>query len=85
MALTLTIPDDVLVTIKLPKARVETELRKEVAFALYERGLTSMGVARRFANLTKWEFIEGLAERGIERHYYEADADEDISYARNYQ
>ena len=36
MALTLTIPDDVLVTIKLPKARVETELRKEVAFALYE-------------------------------------------------
>ena len=85
MALTLTIPDDVLVTVKLPKARVETELKKEVAFTLYERGLTSMGVARRFANLTKWEFIEGLAERGIERHYYEADADEDINYARNYQ
>ena len=85
MAVTLTIPDDVLITIKLPRTRIEPELRKEVAFTLYERGLTSMGVARRFAKLTKWEFIEGLAERGIQRHYYDTEADEDIEYARNYQ
>jgi len=85
MALTLTIPDEMLFTIRLPKTRIETELRKEVAFALYERGLTSMGVARRFANLNKWEFIEGLAERGIHRHYYQAEADEDIEYAERCQ
>lgn len=85
MAVTFTIPDDVLLTIKLPRTRIESELNKEVAFALYERGLTSMGVARRFAKLTKWEFIEGLAERGIQRHYYETETDEDIEYARHYQ
>lgn len=85
MAFTLTIPDSVLGTIKLPKIRLERELQKEMAFTLYERGLTSMGVARRFAKLTKWEFIEGLAERGIQRHYYETEADEDIRYAKHYQ
>ncbi len=85
MAVTLTIPDDVLSTIKLPRTRIESELRKEVAFTLYERELTSMGIARRFAKLTKWEFIEGLAERGIQRHYYDPEADEDIEYARHYK
>ena len=85
MALTLTIPDSVLGTIKLPKTRVETELQKEMAFTLYDRGLTSMGVAWRFAKLTKWEFIEGLAERGIYRHYDDLEADEDIQYAKRDQ
>ena len=85
MALTLTIPDSVVGTIKLPKTRLETELYKEMAFTFYERGLTSMGVARRFAKLTKWEFIEGLAERGIQRHYDDLEADEDIHYAKRDQ
>jgi predicted HTH domain antitoxin len=85
MALTLTIPDSVLDIIKLPKTRLETELHKEMAFTLYERGLTSMGVARRFAKLTKWEFIEGLAERGIQRHYDDLEAEEDIQYAKRDQ
>ncbi len=82
MALTMIIPDDMLGEIKLPGHQIETELKKEIAFTLYARGLTSMGVARRFANLDKWEFIQGLAERGINRHYYEKEAEDDIKYAR---
>ncbi len=81
MSLVLTIPDDILDSIRLPKEKMEKELRKELAFLLYERGLTSMGVARRLAELTKWEFIEGLAERGIRRHYDERELEEDITYA----
>ena len=42
-----------------------------------------MGIARKVAGLTKWEFIEGLAERGIQRHYYEKDAGEDEKYAKS--
>lgn len=85
MALVLTIPDEVLETIKLPKKQAERELKKELAFLLYERELASMGVARRLAGLTKWEFIEGLAERGIKRHYDEKELEEDIKYAKSSQ
>ena len=42
-----------------------------------------MGTARRLAALDKWAFLEGLAERGIERHYGDQELDEDIRYARN--
>lgn len=69
MSLILNIPDEILETIKLPGEKVERELIKEIAFLLYGRGYTSMGIARKLAGLTKWEFIEGLAERGIQRHY----------------
>jgi len=44
---------------------MENQLIKEMAFTLYERELTSMGIARRFAKMSKWAFIEGLAERGL--------------------
>ena len=82
MALVLTIPDEVLETIKLPKRQAEKELKKELAFLLYERELASMGVARRLAGMSKWEFIEGLAERGVHRHYDEKEIEEDIKYAK---
>ena len=85
MALTLNIPDEVLETIRLPKRQVERELTKEVAFALYERQLISMGTARKFADMSKWAFIEGLAERGIARHYDEREIKEDVAYARGRQ
>lgn len=83
MTLVLTIPDEVLQTIKLPKKQAERELQKELAFLLYEREMVSMGVARRLARLTKWEFMEGLAERGIQRHYEEKELEEDIEYAKS--
>jgi len=82
MALVLTIPDEILETIKLPKKQAERELLKELAFLLYERELASMGVARRLSGLTKWDFIEGLAERRIQRHYDEKELEEDLKYAK---
>ena len=83
MALSLAIPDEVIWAIKLPKKQMESELIKEIAYSLYDRGLTSMGVARRFAAVSKWAFIEGLAERGISRHYYASEVEEDINYTRS--
>jgi predicted HTH domain antitoxin len=85
MALSLAIPDEIVWAIKLPKKQMENELIKEIAFTLYDRGLTSMGVARRFAALSKWAFIEGLAQRCIPRHYYASEVEEDINYARSCQ
>ena len=85
MSITLTIPDDVIQSLKLPRQRIEAELKQEMAFALYQRGLASMGVARRYAELDKWAFLDGLAQRGIARHYAEEELNEDIAYARDSQ
>jgi predicted HTH domain antitoxin len=80
MAITLTIPDDVVESLKLPRQRIEAELKQEMAFTFYERGFASMGVARRYAELDKWAFLEGLAKRGIPRHYGEDELNEDLAY-----
>ncbi|MCP4701210.1 MAG: UPF0175 family protein, partial [Gammaproteobacteria bacterium] len=39
----------------------------------------------RYAGLSKRAFLEGLAQRGIERHYAEDELKEDIAYARDSQ
>ena len=83
MALLINIPDDILESIKLPREKAEEELLKELSFILYEKGFASMGVARRLGGLTKWEFIEGLGERQIKRHYSEKELKEDINYAKS--
>ena len=85
MAIVLTIPDEILETPKLPKKQIEEELKKELAFLLYERGLASLGIARRLTGMSKWEFIEGLAKRKIPRHYDEKEFEEDIKYAKGCQ
>jgi len=85
MNVVLTIPDDVIQSLKLPRQQIETELKQEMAFALYQRGLASMGVARRYAELDKWAFLDGLAKRGIARHYDEEELNEDIAYAHDSQ
>ncbi len=69
----------------MPRDRVEEELKKEIAFLMYERGFTSMGIARKLAGLTKWEFIEGLAKKGIPRNYTQKEPREDINYAKGGQ
>lgn len=83
MALVLTIPDEILETIKMPKKEAEKELLKELAFLLYERDLASMGTARKLSQMSKQSFIEGLAERGIQRHYDKKELEEDMKYAKN--
>ena len=74
------IPDDVLASMKLPEK--ERFLNVELAIALYQRGILSMGKARKLAGMSKWEFIEELGKRKIERHYTIKELDEDISFAK---
>ncbi len=81
MTIALNIPDDVVAAIKWPRKQLDQQLAVEMAFALYGRGLVSMGIARRLANLDKWIFLEGLGERQIERHYGQDELEEDIDYA----
>lgn len=76
------IPDDVLASMKLPEKDKERFLKVELAIALYQRGILSMGKARKLAEMSKWEFIEELARRKVERHYTIKELEEDIAFAK---
>ena len=79
--LTLELPSEVIESVKFPPAEVEGELRKELALALYGRGLLPLSKARLVAQMTRWQFEQLLGERQIPRHYTDADLKEDIRYA----
>jgi predicted HTH domain antitoxin len=83
--LTLEIPYEVLEGAKLPEKEMENEFRKELALALYQRGVLSSGKARLLARLTRWQFEELLGKRRIERHYSAKDLQEDIGYGLGHQ
>ena len=68
-------------TLRLPPGEIERELRKELALALYQRQVLSLGKARMLAQMTRWKFEELLGERKVLRHYSEGDLHEDIGYA----
>ena len=80
--LMLEIPGEVLESMKLPPNEVERELRRELALALYSRGILSSGKARTLAQMTRWEFEEFLGQHKILRHYTDTDLEEDIRYAK---
>jgi len=81
----LEIPTSVLRATKLPAHELQDEYRKELALALYGRGVLSVGKARLLAQMTRWEFEDLLGERKITRHYTEADLEEDIQYGLGHQ
>lgn len=69
-------------SMSLPAADAETEVRKEIALALYARGLLSIGKAAELANATRREFEALLAGRRVERPYDAAEVDRDLAWAR---
>jgi predicted HTH domain antitoxin len=80
--LMLEVPTEVIDAVRLPPGELERELLKELALALYNRGVLSLGKARLLAQMTRWQFEELLGERQIPRHYTEADLEEDLRYAQ---
>ncbi len=83
--LILKIPGDIVDALRLPPAEVEDTLTKELALALYQRGVLSSGKASVLAGMGRMEFEELLGRRHIIRHYTERNLEEDIEYARSHQ
>jgi predicted HTH domain antitoxin len=79
--LILEVPAEVVDAARLPPGEIEREFLKELALALYQRGVLSLGKARLLAQMTRWEFEELLGQRGVLRHYTQADLEEDMKYA----
>lgn len=80
--ITLEIPEDIILSLKIPKDKIQKELLKELSIILYEKHILSFGKARELAKMSKWEFQEEIGKRKISRHYTEKDLKEDIKFAR---
>jgi predicted HTH domain antitoxin len=83
--MTLNIPAVVLEGARLPRKEMEEEFRKELALALYQRGILPLGKARLLAEMTRREFEDLLGKRKIPRHYTAANLEEDIRYGLDRQ
>jgi len=79
---TLKIPEDIILSLKIPKDKIQEEFLKELSIILYERHILSLGKARDLARMSKWEFQEELGKRKIPRHYTEKELKEDMKFAR---
>ena len=68
--------------LRIPPGELEERLRIELALRLYEKGIASLGQARRIAGLSKWDFLELLAKERIPIHYGEEELKEDLEVAK---
>lgn len=76
------VPRDVVEGARVPESEFEKVALLELAVALYARGVLSLGQARRLAGLSKWDFLEELARRGVERHYTREELEDDFALVR---
>jgi predicted HTH domain antitoxin len=77
----LKIPEDIVAALRIPPDDVEDELNKELAVALYSRGMLPSGKAAALSGLTRRQFDDLLGKRKIIRHYGAEDLEEDLEYA----
>ena len=61
----LDIPEEVLASAKIPRAQLESELRRRLAAALYTEAVIGGAAACKLAGLGKAEFQHWLGEHGI--------------------
>lgn len=81
MSIQISISDSIVQAIRLPESRIEQEIRKELAIALYTQDILSFGKARELADLDKYEFGQLLSHRGAFRHYGYEELNDDLNYA----
>ena len=76
------IPRDLADSLRIPPEEAPSRLRIKLVLRLYEKGIATLGQARRIAELSLWEFLD-LVERGrISRHYDDEEALEDLEMIR---
>jgi predicted HTH domain antitoxin len=75
---TLDIPEEILIAVKIPRNRLQTGLKRELALQLYRENMISFANAHRLAGMSKLEFHYLLGERQIPRQYDGADYEKDL-------
>lgn len=81
MPMTLEVPDDIQAAMRVPVPERQSRLLVELACALYQREILTFGKAAELSRLSQFRFGQALTDRGITRHYTDADVAEDLAYA----
>jgi predicted HTH domain antitoxin len=81
----LEIPDEVSQAMRLPPDEAKSRLRLELAVSLYAQEILSLGKAAELAGLSRLEFNDALAKRGVPMHFAQEDLSSDLAYARDSQ
>ncbi|MCA9980741.1 MAG: UPF0175 family protein [Anaerolineales bacterium] len=76
--ITLTIPEELLMDVKIPRQRWQADLKRELALQLYRENMISFANAHRLAEMSKVEFHYLLGEREIPRQYDMEDYEKDL-------
>lgn len=77
-AMTLTLPAESLIGVRIPPRDLEQELRRRLAAALFSDGILSGASACRMAGMGKAEFQHMLGGRGITQPLATQDLEQDL-------
>ena len=66
VSVNISLPRDLLGALDVPDVRVERRLRELIAFELVREGRISTGKGAEMLGISKWAFIQLLAQRGID-------------------
>jgi predicted HTH domain antitoxin len=77
--LSLTIPDSVLYSLKLPGKSVQNDLMKLLSVILYEKGALGIGKACELCGKSRIDFMQILDEEGVALNYDDAELDRDLA------
>ena len=75
---TISLPEDILRSAKIPRPQWDAVLKRELALQLYREGMLSFANARRLADMEKLDFHRLLGERHIPRQYDIEDYEQDL-------
>ncbi|MFO7791556.1 MAG: UPF0175 family protein [Candidatus Saliniplasma sp.] len=77
----ISIDENILDAIKLPKKDRQKMLDIKLALALYKRGVISLGKARKLSGMGKWESIYVLKKSKMDKHHTERELKGDNEFA----
>lgn len=83
--LTLTIPDSVLHSLKLPEKTLPSDLMKMLAVKLYEKGALGIGKASELCGKSRLEFMQVLKDEGVFLNYDDTELARDLENMESFQ
>jgi predicted HTH domain antitoxin len=85
MSITLDIPNNIHEALHVSPGEAEKRLKLELAVSLYAQNALGLGKAAELASMSRLDFNDVLAGRGIPMHYGQKELEEDLAYARSCQ
>jgi predicted HTH domain antitoxin len=83
--LSLSIPDSVVYSLKLPEKNLQNDLLKLLAVKLYEKGALGLGKASELCGVNRAEFFHILKEEHVFLNYDDEELNRDIASLESFR